>query len=134
MNVEAARHLIRNRNFTIEDACRACTNSENEYQEMFISLKNEGLISRKQAAAEGKIKYFTGKPCKYGHIAERYVSVGTCVECNRLQAKKNQNKYKKLINDARSKLVTIQITVHPDDVVFIKDMAAALNTTREIRS
>ena len=25
--------------------------------------------------------YKTGKPCKNGHIAERYVSTGACVEC-----------------------------------------------------
>lgn len=26
-------------------------------------------------------KFFTGIPCKNGHIAERYISVGRCVEC-----------------------------------------------------
>lgn len=25
--------------------------------------------------------YFTGKPCKYGHVSERYVVNRTCVEC-----------------------------------------------------
>lgn len=33
--------------------------------------------------AENPRRYFTGKPCKWGHIAERFVSSGTCVECNR---------------------------------------------------
>lgn len=32
--------------------------------------------------------YFTGKPCKHGHIAERFKSTRTCVECNRLRAAK----------------------------------------------
>lgn len=32
--------------------------------------------------------YFTGKPCKHGHIAERFVSTRTCVECHRLRAAK----------------------------------------------
>lgn len=27
--------------------------------------------------------YFTGKPCKYGHIAERFKSTGNCCECGR---------------------------------------------------
>lgn len=27
-------------------------------------------------------RYFTGKPCKHGHVAERFVSCGICVECN----------------------------------------------------
>ena len=26
-------------------------------------------------------RYFTGRPCKRGHIAERYVSTGACVAC-----------------------------------------------------
>jgi hypothetical protein len=28
-------------------------------------------------------KYFTGKPCKRGHVAERLVSTRGCVECQR---------------------------------------------------
>lgn len=28
-------------------------------------------------------RYFTGKPCKRGHIAERHVTGGACVECKR---------------------------------------------------
>lgn len=43
-------------------------------------------ISRKDAQAKGLPKYFTGKPCRRGHIAERYVA-GACCECV-LQRKK----------------------------------------------
>lgn len=32
--------------------------------------------------------YFTGKPCKRGHIAYRFKSTGTCVECNRENVKR----------------------------------------------
>lgn len=39
------------------------------------------LVSYKQAVAEGKSRYFTGKPCKQGHIAERRVSGRCCVVC-----------------------------------------------------
>ena len=38
---------------------------------------------RHEAKLAGKTRYFTGKPCKYGHIAERYVSTKTCVVCAR---------------------------------------------------
>ena len=41
------------------------------------------LISRKDAIAKGLGKYFTGSPCRNGHIAERYVQSGTCEECIR---------------------------------------------------
>lgn len=44
------------------------------------------IITRKDALAEGHPRYFTGKPCKHGHIAERVIPQGTCVECNRVRA------------------------------------------------
>ena len=39
------------------------------------------IVSRKEALERGLKRYFTGKPCKNGHIAERFVSNGRCVEC-----------------------------------------------------
>ena len=40
-----------------------------------------GLISREDARAQGLKQYFTGEPCKHGHIAPRFVSTGGCKEC-----------------------------------------------------
>lgn len=40
-------------------------------------------IERAAARADGLTSYFTGRPCKHGHIAERSVSCGQCVECRR---------------------------------------------------
>lgn len=37
--------------------------------------------ARRAAKEAGLKRYFTGKPCKNGHIAERQVSNGVCVEC-----------------------------------------------------
>jgi 5-methylcytosine-specific restriction endonuclease McrA len=39
------------------------------------------IIPRADAKAQGLKRYFTGEPCKNGHIAERSVSQGTCVAC-----------------------------------------------------
>ena len=38
------------------------------------------LISRKDAIQQRRSKYYTGKPCRRGHVAERYTA-GACVEC-----------------------------------------------------
>lgn len=38
-------------------------------------------ISRKEAKARGQTHYYTGKPCKYGHIGKRFVSTGQCHAC-----------------------------------------------------
>jgi hypothetical protein len=39
------------------------------------------LSPRKAAQTIGKTRYFTGKPCPAGHIAERLVSSGGCIIC-----------------------------------------------------
>ena len=41
-------------------------------------------ISRTDARAQGLSRYFTGKPCKRGHIAERILASGTCIECSKI--------------------------------------------------
>ena len=42
---------------------------------------NMKIITRKQAAKRGFKKYFTGEPCNYGHVSERYVKSYKCVAC-----------------------------------------------------
>jgi Skp family chaperone for outer membrane proteins len=39
------------------------------------------IVNRKTAAQIGSTTFFTGKVCKNGHVAPRYVSTGHCVEC-----------------------------------------------------
>lgn len=39
------------------------------------------IITREAARAAGLKRFFTGKPCRHGHVAERYVSGTACVEC-----------------------------------------------------
>lgn len=39
------------------------------------------IISKQQAKSKGLAYYFTGKPCKHGHISYRHVSGGACHEC-----------------------------------------------------
>ena len=39
------------------------------------------IISREEAKALGLKRYFTGKPCKHGHLAQRKVSNTECVVC-----------------------------------------------------
>lgn len=38
-------------------------------------------MTRTEARARGLKRYFTGRPCPAGHVAERYVSNYRCVEC-----------------------------------------------------
>ena len=50
------------------------------------------IISRAEAKAKGPKRYFTGKPCKCGHVAERQVLNATCVDCQRAANKKSRLK------------------------------------------
>jgi 5-methylcytosine-specific restriction endonuclease McrA len=42
-----------------------------------------GILARKDALARGASQYFTGKPCKRGHLATRRVLDRTCTACSR---------------------------------------------------
>ena len=43
------------------------------------------LISEQEARALKRTRYFTGEPCKWGHIAERRVSDRHCCECEKVR-------------------------------------------------
>lgn len=43
-------------------------------------------MKRREAKALGLDKYCTGKPCKWGHLSERYVKQAHCVECASIQS------------------------------------------------
>jgi hypothetical protein len=45
-------------------------------------------MSRIKALLQGRKRYFTGIPCKRGHVAQRYVSSYLCVECSKLAEKR----------------------------------------------
>ncbi|EUD09187.1 TPA: hypothetical protein ACHWKL_001376 [Providencia stuartii] len=59
------------------------------------------IITRKEAATLGKLRYFTGKRCKNGHVAERYVGNGACVTCNYESSIEYRAALKQLIESAR---------------------------------
>lgn len=50
------------------------------------------VMTRKEAVRLGRLKYFTGKPCPSGHIAERFTSRAWCVECATIAASSNAKK------------------------------------------
>lgn len=54
------------------------------------------IILRKEAIAKRLKTYFTGKPCKHGHIAKRFTLSGTCYECIHNNVKNEREIVKKL--------------------------------------
>lgn len=47
------------------------------------------IISRADAIALGFVTYFTGKPCKNGHIAKRRIDSCGCETCSKINVKKH---------------------------------------------
>lgn len=45
------------------------------------------VISKSDAISLGETYYFTGRPCKYGHMSRRNVKYGVCLECLRINSK-----------------------------------------------
>lgn len=45
------------------------------------------LVNKAEAIAQGLKRFYSGKRCKRGHMAERFLSSGGCVECSRLSYK-----------------------------------------------
>jgi hypothetical protein len=48
------------------------------------------IVTKQQAKDRGLKRYFTGVPCKRGHICERYIQGGACIECMMLANIKNK--------------------------------------------
>jgi len=50
------------------------------------------IVTRKEAKERWLPRYFTGKPCPHGHVAERWASTNSCVECDRKYREANREK------------------------------------------
>jgi hypothetical protein len=46
-------------------------------------------MKRREAKAQGLDKYNTGKPCRNGHLSDRYTSSGACLECQKESSIRN---------------------------------------------
>jgi hypothetical protein len=63
---------------------------------------------RKEAVLLGEKYYFTGKPCKKGHIAKRITVNGYCTECSRLKsASVYETYYKDYVKKNKEKIKEI---------------------------
>lgn len=48
------------------------------------------IVTRAEAKAAGAPLFFTGRECRRGHLAQRYVAQGLCVECAKAAAGKQR--------------------------------------------
>lgn len=68
------------------------------------------MSARQKAIQNGEKHYFTGIPCKHGHIDKRQASDGTCMACSRKKtikwAQLNRDKYlkRKFVSNSKRRL------------------------------
>lgn len=60
------------------------------------------IKTRNQAILDGDKFYFTGKPCKHGHISPRLI-MGACLDCKKLIDKNYKEKNKSQIKEYHKK-------------------------------
>lgn len=61
------------------------------------------IVSRKFALQNGLSRYFTGKPCKRGHVSSRFTKQASCVQCANAYRQANiQNKNERYIANCRA--------------------------------
>lgn len=54
---------------------------------------NIEIVTRATALSQGLVRYFTGKPCKHGHVSETYVKTAGCVTCRSLISSRSYKKH-----------------------------------------
>lgn len=70
------------------------------------------LISRDQARAKGLTHFYTGKPCKHGHVAKRYVSSGGCKTCTMDSARSWQSRSQRASNRGKTEAQSADVKKH----------------------
>ena len=61
------------------------------------------IISRKEAKEQGLTYYFTGKPCKHGHISKRLVCDHACYACKKARSRVQMREAYRADPDAAAK-------------------------------
>lgn len=88
------------------------------------------IISRAEAKLKQKSTYFTGQPCKHGHLTYRYTQSGTCSECINGDHKRVVDPNALARKEAKAQLVQVRIRAFDDERDNIAAAAWALAVMR----
>jgi hypothetical protein len=93
------------------------------------------ITTRAEAFAAGRTQYFTGKPCKHGHVTYRYVQSGTCAACissstgrSRAEAEHILSVDRQARRDYVVDLAELRVRCYPGDARTVLETAAAMCT------
>lgn len=83
------------------------------------------IVTRDEALARGLKRYFTGKPCKHGHVAERHSADGACYEC---RGKINAASYRR---HRESRISTVMKRYYENPTAHIERITEWANENRD---
>lgn len=99
-----------------------------------MTTKLTEIISRSEAKRIGSHIYFTGEPCKYGHIAYRYVNSGGCSDCINPKTDKKPGPDMAAYHarhEALKDFVELNVTVAESSVLTVKGIIHGLALARD---
>lgn len=92
-------------------------------------------VTRQAAITKQEMYFFTGKPCKRGHVVKRYTKNGACYEClhptinsTEIKERKRESAYRKL---ARRRMKKAIFRVYNQDFATLKFMVWSFGQLRE---
>jgi hypothetical protein len=80
-----------------------------------------------EAVSRGLTRYFTGKPCKRGHIAQRNTLTSACLKCMGVHQKNRRQRlnFNKLLDSQG--FVEVKVKIKPDDRELLTEFIELLN-------
>lgn len=94
------------------------------------------IIDKKTAAICGYKHYYTGKECVNGHMAKRFVSTGTCVECGNMAsrrhtARRSGRQFVEMVTYKRH--INSEFIPHLDALLSALELQYSIDTAEAIR-
>lgn len=74
------------------------------------------IISRKAAFEMGLRRFYTGIPCKHGHVAERFVVNGGCTACVNKSYRHRQNAFSHDLKAFNSSRLWVHSTLQAEEL------------------
>lgn len=92
------------------------------------------IITRAQARHNGLGKYFTGVPCRNGHVAERYTQSGSCEDCIRQSRAIVISKPAEIIPAIEGEIITPSSVVRSERMEIIRRKVQIEETKLTLRA
>lgn len=90
------------------------------------------ITSRSEARSRGLSQYFTGIPCRNGHVTYRYTQSGTCSGCIRSYSAPPEVLQQRVETRSRiGEMISFRARIHTSDLAFFRSIVIGASQVRE---